>query len=277
MFPKSKTLLLLFFLLIFSTQSVQPQTNSKNKKKPTKTISLGVINVRAIDLVKPEFPQAAWEMGIYGLVKIGVLIDEKGNVFSAKKISGNLVLISAATNAALQSKFIPLKIGDQPVKVAGIIHYNFIPDQFNWLETGYILGSSKSNFYSVENLIDRFPVGFQEENNLLKQSNNEKIKKSVIALIQNDLLNDKNSFWLFSVGLNLAQAQNHWKTNEYALDETSDNFQNLKPLVAKPPRETKVSLLENLQKFIDAIEENKTDEGFSILNKLETNFPLLGK
>ena len=55
-----------------------------------------------------------------------VLIDEKGNVVSAQIVSGHPFFISEAKRAAMQARFPPTMLGDQPVKVSGVITYNFV-------------------------------------------------------------------------------------------------------------------------------------------------------
>jgi protein TonB len=55
------------------------------------------------------------------------LIDEKGNVLSATAISGHPLLRAAAVEAARGAKFSPTLLSGQPVKVSGVISYNFTP------------------------------------------------------------------------------------------------------------------------------------------------------
>jgi outer membrane biosynthesis protein TonB len=57
---------------------------------------------------------------------VQVLIDENGNVVAAHATSGHPLLQAAATNAARASKFTPTKLSGQPVKVNGVIIYNFV-------------------------------------------------------------------------------------------------------------------------------------------------------
>ena len=96
------------------------------EKRPT-TVSLGVINGKATYLAKPPYPQAAKQMGISGAVNVQVLIDENGNVVSASVVSGHPLLRAGAVNAARQSKFTPTLLSKQPVKVTGVIVYQFQP------------------------------------------------------------------------------------------------------------------------------------------------------
>jgi protein TonB len=59
-------------------------------------------------------------------VVVQVLIDENGNVVSAHAVSGHPLLQAAAVGAARSAKFSPTKLSGQPVKVTGVIQYNFV-------------------------------------------------------------------------------------------------------------------------------------------------------
>lgn len=84
-----------------------------------------VLNGRALQLPKPPYPQLAKNAGVSGVVTVQVLIDESGKVLSAQAISGHPLLRSAAAQAARQARFSPTILGEQPVKVSGVITYNF--------------------------------------------------------------------------------------------------------------------------------------------------------
>ena len=53
-------------------------------------------------------------------------IDEQGTVVSAQAVSGHPTLQQAAVNAALQARFTPTSLMGEPVKVTGVIVYNFV-------------------------------------------------------------------------------------------------------------------------------------------------------
>ena len=94
--------------------------------KPPKTISKGVITGEAVLLPRPVYSEIAKRAGVQGAVSVQVLVDESGRVVSAKVVSGHPLLIVEAQRAALQARFSPTKLGDQPVKVSGVITYNFV-------------------------------------------------------------------------------------------------------------------------------------------------------
>jgi protein TonB len=92
----------------------------------TAPISGGVLNGKAISLPKPQYPPIARAAHAAGTVVVQVLIDENGNVVSAKAVSGHPLLQAVAVAAARQAKFSPTKLSGQPVKVSGMIQYNFV-------------------------------------------------------------------------------------------------------------------------------------------------------
>jgi len=95
------------------------------KPTPRAPISGGVLNGKAIRLVQPPYPPIARSAHVSGQVTVQVLIDENGNVISASAASGHPLLRAAAVNAARASKFSPTKLSGQPVRVNGVIIYNF--------------------------------------------------------------------------------------------------------------------------------------------------------
>src|SRR5690606_20755406 len=92
-----------------------------------KQISGGVLNGKAISLPKPPYPPAARAVKATGSVNVQVLVDEQGNVVSASAVSGHPLLRPAAVQAARSAKFSPTKLAGQPVKVSGMLVYNFVP------------------------------------------------------------------------------------------------------------------------------------------------------
>ena len=98
-----------------------PSTN------PSGTISGGVLNGKATSLPKPPYPAAARAVRASGTVNIQVLIDTDGSVFSAVPESGHPLLRSASNIAACNASFNPTQLSGRPVKVSGIITYNFVP------------------------------------------------------------------------------------------------------------------------------------------------------
>lgn len=92
-----------------------------------KKISGGVLNGKAINLVKPPYPPAAKAVRASGAVNVQVTINESGSVVSASAVSGHPLLRQAAEQAARSTRFAPTLLSGQPVSVTGVIVYNFVP------------------------------------------------------------------------------------------------------------------------------------------------------
>ncbi len=88
-------------------------------------ISGGVLNGKAISLPAPEYPAIAKQARASGAVAVQVTIDENGTVISARAVSGHPLLQAAAVAAARQARFSPTLLMGEPVKVNGVIIYNF--------------------------------------------------------------------------------------------------------------------------------------------------------
>lgn len=85
-----------------------------------------ILNSKAMNLPKPPYPQMAKIARVQGKVVVQVLIDESGKVISAKALDGPPLLIVESQRAAFQARFSPTLINGQPVKVSGVITYNFV-------------------------------------------------------------------------------------------------------------------------------------------------------
>lgn len=96
------------------------------EKPVARTISKGPVTGLAKSLPKPVYPPIALQAKAHGAVSVQVLIDEMGKVVSAKAVGGHPLLLAAAQQAAYRAVFSPTTLGGQPVKVSGVITYNFI-------------------------------------------------------------------------------------------------------------------------------------------------------
>lgn len=92
-----------------------------------KPIAKGVVNGAAISLPKPAYPLEAREKRASGAVNVHVLIDTKGNVLHACAVDGAKELQRASEIAAYGAKFKPTTLSGKPVRVMGVIVYNYVP------------------------------------------------------------------------------------------------------------------------------------------------------
>lgn len=157
------------------------------------------LNGRAANLVRPEYPTSATYVGVRGAVQVSVQIDQRGCVVEATALRGHPFLIPASVRAAKRSTFFPVLVGGKPVRVYGVIVYNYSMDQMNWLELGYW-----ADDYQV--LSEHIPTRFKTEIDLLKKSKEglfdekQNVQSSVVKSIALQLQPESRNLWLFSLG-----------------------------------------------------------------------------
>jgi TonB family protein len=91
----------------------------------TKPIDKGSLNSIASKRILPHYPSVARQMGITGMVRVYVILDEDGKVIEVPKSDGPALLRAAAENAAKQWVFTPSLSAGRPVRVSGYIDFNF--------------------------------------------------------------------------------------------------------------------------------------------------------
>jgi len=107
--------------------TIDPERADKLYDYINNKISLTVLNGKAISLPQPAYPPIARVAHASGAVAVWVSIDEAGKVISATAVTGHPLLRAAALEAAKLARFAPVMVNGQPVKVTGIITYNFMP------------------------------------------------------------------------------------------------------------------------------------------------------
>lgn len=96
---------------------------------PAGTVSGGVLNGKATYLPAPTVPHSTSAGVARGSVSVQVVIDESGFVTSAVAISGHRLLRASAVEAAKKAQFAPTLVSGQPVRVSGVLVYNFTEDR----------------------------------------------------------------------------------------------------------------------------------------------------
>ena len=89
-------------------------------------VSGGLLDGKAYSKPAPVYSSAAVAAGVSGRVRVRVLVDESGRVMTAEALSGDPLLREEAVQAAYQARFGPTLIEGVPVKVSGVISYNFV-------------------------------------------------------------------------------------------------------------------------------------------------------
>jgi len=91
-------------------------------------ISGGVLNGKAVSKPEPPYPAIAKAARASGTVTVQVTVDEEGRVTSARAVGGHPLLQHAAVAAARQARFNPTLLSGKPVKVTGVLTYDFKPE-----------------------------------------------------------------------------------------------------------------------------------------------------
>lgn len=92
-------------------------------------VSEGALDGKAISKPQPPYPALAKAARASGLVTVRVTVDETGHVVSATPVSGHPLLQAASAEAAKQARFAPTLRDGEPVKVTGVLTYNFVLEQ----------------------------------------------------------------------------------------------------------------------------------------------------
>jgi TonB family protein len=92
------------------------------------SIEAGTLNELATSLPMPVYPAVAKAAHASGTVTIRVIVDEEGKVVEATGVSGHPLLRAAALAAAKNATIAPAQINGSPVKVSGLLLYEFIAD-----------------------------------------------------------------------------------------------------------------------------------------------------
>lgn len=103
-----------------------PAQPSPEADKIEQIVAGGVLNHKAVRKPAPEYPPIARGARASGTVTVQILVDEKGNVASAQAVSGHTLLHAPSVEAARKAKFEPTTLCGQPVKVSGVITYNYV-------------------------------------------------------------------------------------------------------------------------------------------------------
>lgn len=196
-----RTVLFLMFLVLgFGLTNVSAQTETP--PIAGKPYNGGVINGKATSLPKPAFPAAAKAVNASGAVNVQVLINEEGSVVSANAVSGHPLLRQAAEQAALGAKFKPTLLSGQPVKVNGIIVYNFVGPSPSWTNIGFQFGTAESQGIKTEiNLPEEFAEEKSQLVSLIKLSPEEQMGQIIntVSMVKSRL--NPTDLWHFEFGL----------------------------------------------------------------------------
>jgi TonB family protein len=118
-------------LVAISGSQIAAAPVAQSKQYDKKTVDLGEVNRIALEMPIP-FNPPAMRRRVYGVVKVQVWINKKGDVIRTLVASGPKPLRRAAVQSAAGTKFAP-NLGDCPScrYVTGFLTYTFVKQDFS--------------------------------------------------------------------------------------------------------------------------------------------------
>jgi len=108
-----------------SADAQDKAADKSEKRKSSDKLKKGEL----IEAPPPSYPEEAKKDKIEGEVTVVITIGDEGNVIYAKAKRGPEPLHRASEAAALKARFKPTLLNGKPVKVSGIMTYNFVLDK----------------------------------------------------------------------------------------------------------------------------------------------------
>ena len=94
-----------------------------------RAVAGGELDGKATSKPEPAYPALAKAARAAGVVSVQVTVDETGRVVAAEATSGHPLLRQAAVEAARGARFSPTLQSGRPVKVSGVLTYNFVLEE----------------------------------------------------------------------------------------------------------------------------------------------------
>ena len=109
-------------------QPVQPRVEPPPQPAPEKQIvklPSSVLTGKAIVKKAPDYPPMAKNIRLAGSVTVEIMISPDGRVEAARALNGHPLLMQASVAAAREWRFQPTMLNGVPVRVTGVITFNF--------------------------------------------------------------------------------------------------------------------------------------------------------
>jgi TonB family protein len=86
---------------------------------------MGALSERAIQRIDPVYPSDARSLGVVGIVKVNLTVDERGVPVDAQSVEGPALLRTAARDAAMKWRFQPHSVDGVAVPMTGFLTFSF--------------------------------------------------------------------------------------------------------------------------------------------------------
>lgn len=109
----------------YEAEAAQRQQANTNKPPTTDVVNGGIMNGKFLEFPAPVYSSEAKKARASGSVSVKILVDEEGRVIHACALTGEPLLRDGSVDAAYRARFPPTVISGKPVKVVGILNYNY--------------------------------------------------------------------------------------------------------------------------------------------------------
>jgi hypothetical protein len=245
--------ILLSAVIALTTLHVALGQDSADKER---VYSVPDINGRATLLVQPEMPGDASFKADGETLSLKVVVDENGDVVSAKcSLSCPKAAIAPAEAAAAASKFRPLFVNGRAVKYDGTLLYTIAVEKVDW----YRFATALRSTHTFDNL-SLGPVAamltnrFAEERSKLQDLDRGGLELTfrwkTIEEVRNSIgkkLQGKDAWW-FDLGFAMRDATSPFQSDKKLdLSEVQAAISNLAKFVESAPSDVPAATVENLR------------------------------
>jgi TonB family protein len=140
-------------------RSASPSASANAEASKKANLGSEVVPGIALSKAAPEYPPTAKAAKASGPVIVQALISETGEVLEAQVLSGHPLLREAALQGARRWRFGPTTLSGRPVKIRGVLTFNFIlhdeeqsPAQDARSATKYAVNTERLNNQLVEGI-----------------------------------------------------------------------------------------------------------------------------
>jgi periplasmic protein TonB len=103
----------------------EPEPQPKAQENKVVRLASSILTGKALAKRTPDYPVIARQVRVEGSIVVEIIISPEGRVESARALNGHPLLTKAAVDAAYAWRFEPTILNGMPVRVTGVITFNF--------------------------------------------------------------------------------------------------------------------------------------------------------
>lgn len=103
----------------------KPEPQPKEQENKVVRLASSILTGKALVKKTPDYPPLAKQIHVEGSIVVEIVISPEGRVESARALNGHPLLMKPAVDAAYAWRFEPTILNGLPVRVTGVITFNF--------------------------------------------------------------------------------------------------------------------------------------------------------